>query len=511
MSGRHVVLDLPTGSGKTNVALLAALQCKRKSKSHFKALYVVPNRTLCEQVGRASEWLATELDTVVIDPKLVRRRFDLEQAVKRANLVVSTPGLLASRLSQSSRLRDRLAVNLMIIDEFDEFLMLNDSLTEARCDVALERLLSELPPLPSLLVSATPPKPTSTEFTPMLLWSLVRTRWDPINVTVSSDVLGSIAPTARVELIEVADDYVTSCGQAISSQINRVIDRWERQEGVSISRDLFMKNLRRIASGSGANLVGVRPSTSLQRLAQQVITISRKYLFLFEDMFAGIEVSIEEVVCIRTGSMRGMSLVNSWDLDRDTVFDPHDFLRSPRVDGELATREIRILVDNRDDPEHFAPRLQRKADILGELVSGMRGSRGVVFTRYTQLSDALNVLLDEMGVPTWVVDGRLSDERQRIDSVKGFQRSPEGVLLITRGTGRRGLDIPAADYAVLYSPKEEEYIVWQEISRIRSNVGNRKPVFILGYAETAEGRRLRALGDSMGTVRKGVDLAYSRR
>jgi hypothetical protein len=33
-------------------------------------------------------------------------------------------------------------------------------------------------------------------------------------------------------------------------------------------------------------------------------------------------------------------------------------------------------------------------------------------------------------------------------------------------------DIPQANYAIVYSPKEDEYVMWQELSRIRSTLGN---------------------------------------
>ena len=78
-----------------------------------------------------------------------------------------------------------------------------------------------------------------------------------------------------------------------------------------------------------------------------------------------------------------------------------------------------------------------------------------------------------------------------------FSRTPGAVLLIVRNTGRRGLDIPAAEYAILYSPKTEEYVVWQELSRIRSTVAATKPTYILYHAGTSEDTRCRNLQAAM--------------
>jgi hypothetical protein len=75
------------------------------------------------------------------------------------------------------------------------------------------------------------------------------------------------------------------------------------------------------------------------------------------------------------------------------------------------------------------------------------------------------------------------------------------ILIITRSTGRRGLDMPQADYAILYSPKTDEYVVWQELSRIRSTLTNSKPSYILCYDKTTEQDRLYKLQADMENSR----------
>ena len=92
---------------------------------------------------------------------------------------------------------------------------------------------------------------------------------------------------------------------------------------------------------------------------------------------------------------------------------------------------------------------------------------------------------------------RVSSDR-RFLLLKQFEAMEAGVLIITRGTGKRGLDIPKAHYAVIYSPKEDEY-VWQELSTIRSTLEKGKESYILFYFATREETKLHNLKVDMQT------------
>jgi len=49
-----------------------------------------------------------------------------------------------------------------------------------------------------------------------------------------------------------------------------------------------------------------------------------------------------------------------------------------------------------------------------------------------------------------------------------------------------GFDIPEGKYAILYSSKEEEHTMWQEVLRIRSMRRDVRKVYVLFHENTAE-------------------------
>jgi hypothetical protein len=80
-------------------------------------------------------------------------------------------------------------------------------------------------------------------------------------------------------------------------------------------------------------------------------------------------------------------------------------------------------------------------------------------------------------------DGRKDGSGRKRWLSTGFAKSTNGLLLMMRTTGGRGLDLPFAHYAVFYSPKSDPVTMWQEISRIRSTVSTPKDVHVLCYGD----------------------------
>jgi hypothetical protein len=204
----------------------------------------------------------------------------------------------------------------------------------------------------------------------------------------------------------------------------------------------------------------------LVQLCWRLLAIVNKYTFLFEDMFEGFLIGVKK-----------MPLVIEC-IERDEWV------------------EVPILVDRRLNPSEFWPELRAKSNALFEIILSRKNERGVVFTRNVRLSDELAELAVNQGITALTLDGRLSD-RQRFGRLRTFKELTNGILIITRTTGKRGLDIPSADYAAVYSPKEDEYIMWQELSRIRSTLGRSKESYIFFYDGTAEGEKLNRLRTEM--------------
>ena len=211
-----------------------------------------------------------------------------------------------------------------------------------------------------------------------------------------------------------------------------------------------------------------RSKGNVVQLCWLLLSIVNKYTFLFEDMFDGFDV-IKKKVPLVVDCLEGEEWV-----------------------------EVPFLIDGRRTPGEFWPQVQAKAAALLKIVRDRRGQKGVVFTRNVRLSDELALRAAARQIPALIVDGRLPD-KQRFATMREFAARSSGLVIITRTTGKRGLDIPAADYVVVYSPKSDEYTMWQELSRIRSTLGHNKDSYILYYDGTAESERLHRLKDDMRT------------
>jgi superfamily II DNA/RNA helicase len=475
LNGRNVVIDLPTGAGKTNVALLVVLKLLRSPiKCKKKVLFVVPNRTLINQVARASAWASGEVKLVEITPGLVNNSHNLKVAILTSDLIITTPGLFASRLERNPEVRELFlsTIGLAIVDEFDDFLMREMSRFgfTTRFEVDYGRLEHFIDSTPKLLMSATAPtsieKYLQNNDTAHALSKFVNKHFKPLLTSVPEAEYQRFIPVANVQLIGCQDIYVQSCEQAVSLQFRNLIEEFSCSNyGAKLDIEFFLSGLDQIASGSlywvRLSSGGFVPATKeIKKLARRLLSTRNKYSFLYEDMFADIYPEEQPIP----------SIVNCHE----------EFIHGYK------------LVDNRSTNEFF-PLLRSKSVALLSILASHIGEKGVLFTRNTRLSDKISEYLNEKKIPNLILDGRIINERERLSIIDNFRTGESDVLIITRHTGRRGLDLPMADYAIFYSPKTDEYVVWQELSRIRSTIGDVKPSYVLFYSGTSEEQRLKKL------------------
>lgn len=473
-SGKNALIDLPTGSGKTQVAVLLCLLQSRHSQGC--TLYIVPNRTLVAQVTEFASWVNPELPVAPLQEEDAYNAFRW-RALRQANhVIISTPGLLASRLRRDADSTFRSRVTALIIDEFDEFLLLEpvQETYRARCDVDFERLLLFFTKTPLVLMSGTAPSAASPRLhspSASYLAKYVTSRFAPTRLTVPEDRIRRYIPQAIVMLTPCTDQRVTECHRALSHTLQSRFERFECEEhGPALDIGAFLDRLdgivmRTVTIARLRDGGTVRVDRRVRDFARSLLPLRTKYQFLYEDLFAGIQAEWTKKPILENCTPTG---------------DWADVLR---------------LRDTRPDKTYQAA-LGAKATMLLSIIGDHRNERGLVFTRYVRTSNALAAYLVGQGVTTTEINGEIPGplRYQRLDT---FASRNDGVLLITRSTGRRGLDVPFADYAVLYSPKSDEYVVWQELSRIRGTLGAEKPSYILYYDGTSEEQRAKSLREDM--------------
>jgi SNF2 family DNA or RNA helicase len=159
----------------------------------------------------------------------------------------------------------------------------------------------------------------------------------------------------------------------------------------------------------------------------------------------------------------------------------------------IRVRDGVFLEDRRRDGRfEFEP--GAKARLLSALLQGFtqKGLRSVVFCRTIRLLESLKKTLKPLKIELYELTGEMADELRAV-SIRNFRKSAAGILLMTRTTGGRGLDLPFASCAVFYSPKTDPVQMWQEMSRIRSTVSMPKETFVLCYEGTVEPETLTSI------------------
>jgi superfamily II DNA or RNA helicase len=112
----------------------------------------------------------------------------------------------------------------------------------------------------------------------------------------------------------------------------------------------------------------------------------------------------------------------------------------------------------------------------------------LLLARFRDTAQTLEWSADATGVTVFRADGSMkrSDIGYAMNQFRAMSADAQGVLVITRELGGRGLDFPSAARIVVASPRSSYQAVAQELARIRSRKSMPKSAVITYFADTEE-------------------------
>jgi superfamily II DNA or RNA helicase len=470
MKGQNSSVELPTGTGKTLIACLAAAFWKQL-RPGSRILLVVPSRTLVVQHFGVALWLAQTLRVDRISDDQSGDPGSLRRTLLQSDLLISTPGILASAIARG--VVDESVVNsfdLIIVDEFDQFVVIDEADTSsvARYAELWQRLVGHLPPSARYLVKSATLGLAATDGKARPRTKadhrarLIAKRLNPERIDIPESSYAAVVPFKSVRMRDVHDRRVAVL-----------------LEAVRISKGIAHLTLDQT--------IGFVDYTEVERRAPQLCTEQPHRTVRFWSPGGGmrlvqITAEVKQLFCaIAKLLMMPQHLVE--DLTRDIGCEIGNCMIKNRRNEEVFLENVPRLRDEREEGR-FRFRRGGKVNELQSILEARSKARerGVVFVRTVTLLEALKPILAKLGLPLFELIGEKDDLARKV-AIEAFQKSTNGLLLMTRTTGGRGLDLPFAHYAVFYSPKSEPVTMWQEMSRIRSTISNPKDIYVLCYGE----------------------------
>ena len=141
LSGRDIVGQAPTGTGKTAAYAIPIVQKLDLQNRDLQALILCPTRELAVQVGREFEKLTKYIDGLNIVTIYGGQQIDkqLTQLRRKAQVVIATPGRLMDHIRRASV--DVSTLKMVVLDEADEMLDMGfrDDINTILLDAPVER------------------------------------------------------------------------------------------------------------------------------------------------------------------------------------------------------------------------------------------------------------------------------------------------------------------------------------------------------------------------------------
>jgi Fanconi anemia group M protein len=420
---RNTLVVLPTGLGKTVIALLVLA---RRLERGGRAVVLAPTKPLVEQHARflAERLQGVEVATLTgeVPPG------DREAAWGKPGLVCSTPQVLGNDLARG--VASLKGVACVVFDEAHRAV-------GEYAYAAIARAYRDQEPEGRVLgMTASPgaqPERIAEVMENLGIEGIeIRTERDP-------DVAPYVQPV-HLEFIEVAmPPTVKRIGELLRAGLREAVGELQRA------------GLVRLGEPNARDLLEAQ-----RRLMVQVDRADRDTAGQAFQMLSALARALKLNHALELAETQGLGALRAYveRLRHDETRAARALLRDARVDEAL-----RLLATAR--AEH--PKMRRVAVLLQEQLRAKPGGRAIVFAHYR---DTAEVLLDELsrveglrpvrfvGQATKGEDKGLSQKEQH--RLLGRFRAGDVNVLVATSVAEEGLDIPSTDLVVFYEPVPSE-------------------------------------------------------
>lgn len=470
---KATILLLPTGMGKTNIAVMVAVELLKKEKisPQGKILFLSPDRKLKHQLhdvcqdnlaNYGSSFLLPEGGS--LPPSISQKHF----AISR--FIFATPALLMNSLFARSPSQRRVLpqdldkVEFVVIDEILDITAQTVKGGGFRMDKRFAPLLDRLTAKEGL------------QFLGLTASILQKGKL--------SFIENQFGGKDKVEFIYPKGDDFQEHAPAIKLKRFYVFDDMRKE------MDVLLSNLR-------SQTEGVLKKGYMRLSNGQSLPGNRTLLFANEVMKRsyqdtsfekGSEAFFKNLI-INAGAYLDLIVA------RQFLFE-HTFLKfSTFVMGVKNTllmnndewNEVKELIQigiKEGKDAKISPKDIRLIQVVKKLVNE-EGSSIIIFLRFVDMTKHLSRLLEKEGIPNLFVHGRMGGESQNMQ-LKRFKSGEVKVLFASERLIRKGTDLPEADRCIHFGTTLSIEAREQAMGRIRSTRTNLKEDITIIYHQTAE-------------------------
>lgn len=405
----NCIVILPTGLGKTTVALQLIADCMDRGRG--TALFLAPTRVLVNQHYEFLKEVMTIQDiSLVTGESLPAKR----AALWNNSVVCATPEITKNDLDRGMILPSQF--DLVIFDE------VHRTVGDYAYSGIAERLAGQGIRILGMTATLPSEREKATEIMKMLRIASVANR-DESSPDVAPYIQETHTDQTRVRLTGEMDTVRKMIRRALSRRCDTM-----RRNGLKIRERPSM-----------SELLGIRQYVlgRDRRSAKPLFTAIRIMYAL--NMFEVHGVTTFLRFCERTSRKRGAGIKELLETDPD-------FTPAIRIARELQGRGV----------EH--PKIPE----LEKLVRKIPG-KVLVFSSYRDSIDVIHRRLEELGIPAGILIGKAGEgglkQKKQIEAVEKFRAGEYKVLVATR-VGEEGLDISEVNHVIFYDsvPSSIRYV-----------------------------------------------------